>query len=117
MKLISTYDLIFLSETWISDKNKTNLDLNGYISEHIPDNKSKNTTKGRFSGGISFYYKTKLRKHVKIVEKLQSGIILVKLEKTLFPFNDDVYICHVYMPPNTSRVFSVSEVDMFEVRN
>ena len=47
LKFTSTYDLVFLSETWISDKNKTNLDVNGYISEHIPGNKSKNTTKGR----------------------------------------------------------------------
>ena len=44
-------DLIFLRETWISDKSKRNLGVNGYISEHIPGNCSKNTTKGHFSGG------------------------------------------------------------------
>ena len=29
LELISTYDLIFLNETWISSKNITNLDING----------------------------------------------------------------------------------------
>ena len=79
-------DLIFLNETWISDKTKTNLDINGYTSEHIPGNKSRHTRKGRFSGGISFYYKTKLRNHVKIVEIMQSGIMWVKLEKIFVGF-------------------------------
>lgn len=45
---------------------------------------------------------------------MQSGIMWVKLEKSLFSFNDDVYLCHVYMPPSTSRVLNVSETDMFE---
>ena len=77
IKRISKYDLIFLNETWIFDKNKTNLDINGYTSEHIPGNKSKHTRKGRFSGGISFYYKNKLRNHVNIVETMQNGIMWV----------------------------------------
>ena len=33
IELISKYVLIFLNETWISDKNKTNLDINGYTSD------------------------------------------------------------------------------------
>ena len=114
MNLISQYDLIFLNETWISNKDTTNLNINGYISEHIPGNKSKNTTKGRFSGGISFYYKNDLKNVVKVVEKLQSGIIWVKIDKSLFPFNQDVYICHLYVPPSSSKVLNISEVDILE---
>ena len=45
LEYISSYDLIFLSETWISNKDKINLDINGYNSEHLFGNKSKNTTK------------------------------------------------------------------------
>ena len=45
---------------------------------------------------------------------MKSGIIWVKLEKSLFSFNENVYVCHAYMPPNTSKVCNVSEIDMFE---
>ena len=62
---ISEYDLIFLSETWLSKIENINLDINGYCCEHIHGNKSKNTRKGRYSGGISFYYKTKFNKRPK----------------------------------------------------
>ena len=37
---ISDYDLIFLDETWISDKDKTNIDIHGFSSEHIYGNKT-----------------------------------------------------------------------------
>ena len=33
--------MTFLNETWTSDKNKTKLDINDYISENIPGNTSK----------------------------------------------------------------------------
>ena len=105
---------MFLNETWISSIENINLELNGYCSEHIPGNKSKNTKKGHFSGGISFYYKTELRKYVQIIEKNQLGIIWVKLSSELFSFQEDVYFCHIYIPPNNSKVFCTPEIDLFE---
>ena len=90
------------------------MDINGYCCEHIHGNKSKNTRKGRYSGGISFYYKTKFKKYIKVMEKQQSGIIWVKLSNELFPFEEDVYICHTYIPPNVSKVFYSSIIDLFE---
>ena len=94
---ISDYDLIFLDETWISDKDKTNLDIHGFSSEHIYGNKTRNTSRGRCSGGISFYYRHELRQYIKIVQKEQCGIIWVKLFAVLFPFEQDVFICHIYI--------------------
>ncbi|MEW8545253.1 MAG: reverse transcriptase family protein, partial [Candidatus Thiodiazotropha sp.] len=112
--MISKHDLVFLNETWISSTENINLELNGYCSEHISGNKSKNTKKGRFSGGISFYYKTELRKHIQIIEKNQFGIIWVKISSELFSFQEDIYLCHIYIPPNNSKVFCTSEIDLFE---
>ena len=114
LEYISSYDLIFLSETWISNKDNINSDINGYNSEHLFGNKSKNTTKGRYSGGIAFYYKNELKNFITIVEKQQFGLIWVKISADLFPFDENVYLCHIYMPPNDSKVFRSSQIDFFE---
>lgn len=35
---IADYDLIFLNETWLSEQDTTNLEINGYYSEFISGN-------------------------------------------------------------------------------
>ena len=40
LEYISQYDIIFLSETWISKKDQLKLEINGYKSVHIFGNKS-----------------------------------------------------------------------------
>lgn len=77
-------------------------------------NKSVNTTKGRTSGGISFYYRNNIRQHVKIVQTNQFGIIWVKLDQQVFSFDEDVYICHMYIPPSNSNVLQTHDFDFFE---
>ena len=46
---------------------------------------------------------------------LQSGIIWVKLLQDLFIFEQDVYVCHSYIPPMGSKVLNNDEIDMFEI--
>ena len=48
---VGQYDVLFLSETWITNKETYNLDI------HLFGNKTKGVKKGRYSGGISVYYK------------------------------------------------------------
>ena len=116
MNFITSYDLIFMNETWISNHETINSDINGYsnYSEHISGIRSKNTIRGRFSGGISFYYKSELKKYIHVVESKQCGIIWIKISREIFPFDDDVFICHMYIPPNVSKVFSSTDFDFFE---
>ena len=80
---INQYDIIFLSETWISKHTCLNLDINNYICEHITGNKAHNTKKGRYSG-LSIYYHQTLSKYLEIVEKNQHGILWITLSKELF---------------------------------
>ena len=111
---ISNYDLIFLNETWVPKHETLNLDIPGYCCELIAGNKSRNTSKGRYSGGIAFYYRDTLKQHITIVQKEQSGILWVKVSSQLFPFDQDVYLCHIYVPPSDSRVTSSSNIDMYD---
>jgi hypothetical protein len=77
-------------------------------------NKSTNTRKGRFSDGISIYYKQYLKDKIKIIEKHQNGIVWIKLCKTLFDFEEDVYFCNTYIIPTNSRVIDQHDFDFFE---
>ena len=55
-----------------------------------------------------------MKKYISVVESNQCNIIWIKISKELFPFDDDVFICHTYIPPNISRVFSSTNFDFFE---
>jgi len=112
--IINDYDIVFLSETWLSNNSHINLDIQGFHSEHLLGNNAINTRKGRYSGGLSLYYKQTLNNHIKIVEKDQHGIMWVKLCKDLFDFQQDVYICNVYIPPNNSNVIDTINFDFIE---
>ena len=61
-----------------------------------------------------FIIRTNFEIMLKLLRQSKVELLWVKLEKSLFPFKEDVYVCHVYMPPNTSRVFNVSETDISE---
>ena len=111
---INTYDIVVLSETWLSPKSNYNLNINGYEAFHLYGNKSPNVRKGRYSGGISVYYKLELKNKLQIEEKQQSGIIWLKLCKSLFNFDSDVFLCNVYISPRESRLVNQQENDLFD---
>ena len=54
--------------------------------------------KGRFSGGVSVYFRSCLSDKIKVIEKNHCGIMWLKLCKSLFHFNTDVcFFCVAYM--------------------
>ena len=67
---INSYDIVFLGETWIRSDACLNLNINGYTSEHLLGQKSKQKRLGRCSGGISVYYKNYLKDKIQIVKKI-----------------------------------------------
>ena len=89
---ISHHDIIILTETWITKRHHLNLDIPGFHGEHLFGNKSTDRNKGRTSGAISLYCKHSLKNMVEVVEKLQCGIMWIKLSRDLFYFNEDVYL-------------------------
>jgi exonuclease III len=114
IETLQTYDIVLLSETWLSENTHLNLDIQGFVSHHLYGNKTNNTRRGRYSGGLSVYYKEIFGNKISIVEKHQSGIVWLKCCKTMFTIDEDVYICYVYIPPKGSNVHDVNEFDFFE---
>ena len=66
LDFVKQYDVIFLCETWLNRKETCNLDISGYQSDHIFGTKSKTAKRGRYSGGLSVYYKTEFKNKVKV---------------------------------------------------
>ena len=66
---------MFLCETWIGKNETCNLEIPGYQSEHIFGTKSKNTKRGRYSGGIAVYFRNDLKNFVKVIEKSSQGFL------------------------------------------
>ena len=76
-----------------------------------------NTTKGRFSGGLSIYYKERLNNDLSVINTHQSGIMLIKLSKQLFNFDEDIFICNTYILPTSSDFFEQLESDIAVYKN
>ena len=95
--------IYFFNETWLANKTLYNLDIEGYKCIHILGNKSSNAKKGRYSGGISLYYRDQFTDKIKIIEQNQTGILWIKILRDVFEFNEDVYLCNIYIPPVSSK--------------
>ena len=46
---------------------------------------------------------------VKVIEKMQCGISRAKILRNLFPFDEDIFICHTYIQPHGSKVINYEE--------
>ena len=92
-----------------------NFDISGFHADFIPGNKSRNAIRGRHSGGLAVYYKDYLKNYITIVKKEQSGILWVKISEDLFPFDQDVFMCNIYVPPTDSKVFNSTNIDLYDM--
>lgn len=57
-----------------SKHENINLDIPGLSSEFITGNKARNTRKGRYSGGIAFYYRTDLKNILLLLKRSNQGL-------------------------------------------
>ena len=114
LQYVSDYDIVFLSETWQSKTETLNFDISGFCGDIIPGNKSRNTTRGRHSGGFALYYKDYLKNYVSVVKKEQTGILWIKISEELFPFDQNVFMCNIYVPPTDSKVFNSTNIDLYD---
>ena len=115
IEYIKQYDIVILGETWIQKNDLTNLDIEGYYSDHVFASKSLGTTKGRYSGGITVYVKNRLKDHVTIAEKNDYGLLWIKLSKTILKYDIDTYIGYLYAREKYSRIFRHEDVDYYEL--
>lgn len=105
------FDIIFLSETW--QKNENDFCLNGYESISLPRPESLKSKRGH--GGICLFYKNSLKHGIIVQETDNAGFLWVKFCKTYFGFEEDLYVCFVYIPPSNSVYYLTHEIGYYEV--
>ena len=112
---MNNFDILLLGETWLHERSNINGSINEFECEHLFARKSLGAKRGRYSGGISIYYKTYLKDHVKIVEKSPYGFVWTKIDSKILNQDSDVYLCYCYMRDKNSRVLRHEDVDLFEI--
>ena len=71
--------------------------------------KAPGSSKGRYSGGLSIYAKHYLKDKLEIIEENSNCLLWLNLSAEQFSFNENVYICCVYIPPSDSRIFRTAD--------
>ena len=111
IEFIRDCDILFISETW--QKDNEDYQIKGYKILTVPRPESIHSRRGH--GGICLFYKECLQDGIDICEIDNKGIIWIKLCKTYFGFENDLYICFVYIPPCNSVYYQSHEEGFFEV--
>ena len=101
---IRNFDILFFGETWLNKEDPYEFSLDGYECEHVFAQKSQGAKTGRFSGGVYVYFKSCLKQHITVVEKINCGIIWIKIDKTILEFNEDAFVCYIYVREQKSNI-------------
>ena len=109
LKFIEGFDIITLVETWLDGKQKLNLEGFWDYSQIRP----KHEKAIRHSGGITVLVKDNLRPGIKMI-KNEEGFIWLKMSKTFFRLQNDVFICATYIPPERTTVRINKKTDYWE---
>ena len=77
--------------------------------------KSLGTTKGRYIGGISVYYRSELKDYVSVAEKNEYGLLWLKISREFLKSNVDTFIGYLYARDKNSRIYRHEDIDYFEL--
>lgn len=80
LNLVDSYDILFLSETWLNDSNL--IDIDGFVKISRV-NRSVNIGK-RNEGGLAVFCRHFLNDGITVEKELNYGIVLVKLKCDFF---------------------------------
>ena len=105
-------DINVLLETWKGENKEFN--THGFLA--INKIRKKKSKAKRYSGGIMVLYKKEIHKGLTYLKDGTNSPnrLWIKLDKNCFGFNDDIYICCIYIPPITSKHY---DNDIFYLEN
>ena len=109
LKLAQKMDILGVSETWLNDSDS--IKLPGF--QYYPINRK--VSKGPQKGGVGIFIKNEIRKHVKLCEELSNeNFFCCKIKHDFLGYNEDMYICLVYIPPESSTREKRINIDHFK---
>ena len=112
---MKTFDILLLGETWQNKNDPYDFGISDYECAHVYAQKSHGVKTGRYSGGVSVYYRSSLKQYISIVHKSDDGLIWTKIDKHVLYSDQDAYLCYVYVREKNSKVLQQDEIDYFEI--
>ena len=104
---IDSYDILELLETKMNRQDV--IDFGKYHSVSIFRSEEKNTC---ISGGIAILVNPLIKKGVSILERKCSEIQWLKLSKEFFGFENDIFLCYIYIAPFNSTYVLRNNLDI-----
>lgn len=106
LKAVYNLDIFALSETHTGPDQQLNLNnFTGFSSTRKISNNC------RYYGGLTVFIKKTIKPGVKILSLNNPEIIWLKLEKTFFNLENDVFVAFVYIPPHNSPYLQKMGID------
>ena len=99
LKQIEKFDIIFLAETHVGHDQCIHK-IGNYYCHFVCRSASKHNN--RTFGGLAMLCRIEFKPHIKILKNTKSDFQWIKLEKEFFNFDQDLFICMVYDPPENS---------------
>jgi exonuclease III len=106
---IKEFDIVLLSETHVG--YETTVDVENFFYYPFCRQKSKNN---RYFGGLGILIKKDIRKGIKFLEDGNSEYQWLKLDKSFFQLKKDIYLCTLYLVPQSSPYLTKMELNVLE---
>ena len=110
-----TADIICFTESFTNEKSKLN--LAGFVSDQVIRSKQHENSK-RPSGGVVVYIKSRIAERTEVIRSEHDDLSWIKLKKSFFDIQNDLYIGVVYIiPSNSSSLNHMSDAYDFRKRD
>ncbi len=109
--LVRSFDIFVFLETWLCDNSK--LYMEGY--DYFRSDRQKNKRAKRGSGGVCTFVKRNILKGVEKIKSKNDDAMWIKLKKSFFNLEYDIYVCCCYLPPANSKILSKNNCDVHEI--
>lgn len=100
-RIIKNYEICALIETHLSPLNEQDIRLDGYKIHHRYRKRNTGNSR-RASGGLAICIKDNIHPGVKYIDNVCEDLQWIKLDKSFFSMNNDIYVCFVYANPVNS---------------
>ena len=108
-KLVETYDILFLLETWIDENTLIDVSSMGSFYSINKARKRQNLKARRNSGGIICIISKKLKNIVCEVQNKFSDFLWIKIDKNFTRTDYDIYVCGCYISQNEEHAPVLSD--------
>ena len=112
LNLISGYDVIFLYESWTREDSK--IEIPGYSSYNFYRTFQHGRAR-RCSGGVVVYIRQHYQDSIELVKNSHDTIIWLKLDRTFFRVQSDIFLCGVYLWGEGSPAYNHVDADFFDI--